>query len=208
MKKAIRYIISIHIPIIITASFPLIMGWKYPNIFTPIHVIFLELIMGPTCSIFYEREPGDQNIMQLQPRDRMKGLFTSHEVLVSIVQGVVIGFGILSLYYIYMQTASLEVTRTIVFTTLVCGNIFLTFTNRSLTETIFKTMRYKNNLVLPVLIISLCFLLSILLVPHVQQLFGLAKISIGNFFICLATAFITVFWFEGYKGNLMQIAKN
>lgn len=53
LKKAIRYIISIHIPIILTASLPLLLGWKYPNIFTPIHIIFLELIMGPTCSIFF-----------------------------------------------------------------------------------------------------------------------------------------------------------
>src|SRR6185295_5634703 len=55
--KAVRYIISIHIPIILTASLPVALGWHYPNIFTPIHVIFLELIMGPTCSIFFENEP-------------------------------------------------------------------------------------------------------------------------------------------------------
>ena len=53
LKKAVRYIISIHIPIILTASLPIIFGWTYPNIFSPIHIIFLELIMGPTCSIFF-----------------------------------------------------------------------------------------------------------------------------------------------------------
>ena len=57
LKKAIQYIISIHIPIILTVAFPLILGWVYPTIFTPVHVIFLELIMGPTCSIVYENEP-------------------------------------------------------------------------------------------------------------------------------------------------------
>src|SRR5690606_15417919 len=54
IKKAIQYIISIHIPIILTVSLPLFLGWIYPHIFTPVHVIFLELIMGPTCSIVYE----------------------------------------------------------------------------------------------------------------------------------------------------------
>lgn len=68
-KKAIRYIISIHIPIILIASIPLLLGWKYPNIFTPIHIIFLELIMGPTCSIFFEREPVEENIMKMPPQD-------------------------------------------------------------------------------------------------------------------------------------------
>jgi Ca2+-transporting ATPase len=57
LKKAVRYIISIHVPIILTASMPLLLGWRLSNIFTPIHIIFLELIMGPTCSIIYENEP-------------------------------------------------------------------------------------------------------------------------------------------------------
>src|SRR6218665_3183531 len=64
IKKAIQYIISIHIPIILTVSMPLFLGWVYPEIFTPVHVIFLELIMGPTCSIVYECEPMEKNTIQ------------------------------------------------------------------------------------------------------------------------------------------------
>ncbi|RRN76564.1 HAD family hydrolase, partial [Pseudoxanthomonas sp. SGD-10] len=63
IKKAIQYIISIHIPIILTVSLPLFLGWIYPHIFTPVHVIFLELIMGPTCSIVYENEPMEKDTM-------------------------------------------------------------------------------------------------------------------------------------------------
>jgi Ca2+-transporting ATPase len=63
LKKAIQYIISIHIPIILTVFIPLILGWIFPNIFSPVHVIFLELIMGPTCSIIYENEPLEKNTM-------------------------------------------------------------------------------------------------------------------------------------------------
>ena len=58
LKKAIQYIISIHIPIILTVFIPLALGWIYPSIFTPLHIILLELIMGPTCSIIFENEPG------------------------------------------------------------------------------------------------------------------------------------------------------
>src|SRR5690606_35112050 len=54
IKKAVQYIISIHIPIILTVSLPVLLNWIYPNIFTPVHVIFMELVMGPTCSIVYE----------------------------------------------------------------------------------------------------------------------------------------------------------
>jgi len=68
LKKAFRYIISIHIPIILTVFIPLSLGWIYPNIFSPVHIIFLELIMGPTCSIIFENEPMEQNALTQKPR--------------------------------------------------------------------------------------------------------------------------------------------
>ncbi|WP_337251597.1 cation-translocating P-type ATPase [Maribacter halichondriae] len=68
LKKAIQYIISIHIPIILTVFIPLALGWMYPTIFSPSHVILLELIMGPTCSIIYENEPMEKNTMMQKPR--------------------------------------------------------------------------------------------------------------------------------------------
>lgn len=204
LKKAIRYIISIHIPIILTASLPLIFGWMYPNIFTPVHVIFLELIMGPTCSIFFEREPVDQTIMQQPPREKQVKLFKRTEFLTSIIQGLVIAGGILGLYYFFMDHgAGLEETRTIVFTTLILANIFLTFTNRSFTRTIFHTSKYKNNLALPVLIVSIVFLGAILLIPPVNRLFQLTSLHMGQFWICLLIAFLSVMWFEVRKAILL-----
>jgi P-type Ca2+ transporter type 2C len=203
LKKAIRYIISIHIPIILTASLPLLFGWKYPNVFTPIHVIFLELIMGPTCSIFFEREPVEEGIMKARPRNRSAGLFRRSEFIISILQGLIITSGILILYYYFMENgASLQKVRTIVFTTLILSNIFLTFANRSFVHSIFKTIRYKNNLVLPVLFFSLFFLFIIHAVPFIREHFGMLLISAGEFAICFATAFIAVMWFEIYKTGL------
>ena len=203
LKKAIRYIISIHIPIILTASMPLLLGWQYPNIFTPIHVIFLELIMGPTCSIFFEREPVEEHIMQLPPRKKQNWLFEKDELFISIVQGLMISFGILLLYYSYMkQGSSLAKVRTIVFTTLLLSNIFLTFVNRSFSKTFFKTIRYKNNLALPVLITSVCFLFIIHFIPFIRELFGLTIISFAQFGVCVLTALSSVIWFEFYKAHL------
>ena len=114
-KKAVRYIISIHIPIILIASVPLLLGWNFKNIFTPIHVIFLELIMGPTCSIFFEREPVEGYIMKVPPRKREAWLFEKGEFLISMIQGLVISCGILILYYSFMmQGSSLPEVRTLV----------------------------------------------------------------------------------------------
>ena len=205
LKKAIRYVISIHIPIILTASFPLLLGWKYPNIFTPVHIIFLELIMGPTCSIFYEREPAERNVMHLKPRLTTVKLFTQKELLTSIIQGIIIATGVLSLYFIFMENGyTLQQTRTVVFTTLVISNIFLTFTNRSFTENYTKTIYLKNNLALPVLLISVFFLTIIYLVHPVTQIFGMTSLTFMDLSICVCVAFVSVNWFELYKTYLMK----
>ncbi len=199
LKKAVRYIISIHIPIILVATIPLLLGWKYPNIFTPIHVIFLELIMGPTCSLFYEKEPVEENIMRMAPRKRTTSLFSHRELLVSAVQGLIITCGLLALYSIYMQQHNLEKTRTMVFTTLIISNVFLTFANRSFTESFSKTIRYHNPLTPLIASLSILFLLLIHLVPGIRQAFGLTPISVSESGICLLTGLASVAWFELYK---------
>ena len=200
LRKAVRYIISIHVPIILTASLPVVFGWQYPNIFTPIHVIFMELIMGPTCSIFFEREPVEANIMQQPPRAKSNRLFNGAELMVSVLQGLVIAAGALCVYYFAMHRGeTLEYTRTMVFTTLVISNLLLTFGNRSFTQSIIVTSRYANNLALPVFAVSAVFLLCMHFVQPVQHLFKLTAISGTAFFTCLLVAVVSVLWFEVYK---------
>jgi Ca2+-transporting ATPase len=199
LKKAIRYIISIHIPIILTASLPLLLGWKYPVLFTPIHVIFLELIMGPTCSIFFENEPEVPDLMKKPPRKRDIGLFTRQEMMISILQGLLITAGILTPYHLFSQDHSLEEVRSVVFTTLLISNIFLTFTNRSFSEPLYRSIRYKNNLAPVVLGISILFLLSIHYISNVRILFGMASINGNEILVCLFSSLLSVIWIEGFK---------
>jgi Ca2+-transporting ATPase len=98
LKKAIQYIISIHIPIILTVFIPLALQWIYPNIFSPVHIIFLELIMGPTCSIIYENEPIEKNTMTQKPRPFSNTFFNIKELTTSIIQGLMITTGTLLTY--------------------------------------------------------------------------------------------------------------
>ena len=162
--------------------------------------------MGPTCYIFFEREPVEKNIMLLPPGDRKMGLFREEELLISVIQGVIIAGGILTLYYFFMEANySTEETRTIVFTTLVLSNIFLTFANRSFSENFTKTIFYKNNLAPWVIIISVFFLAAIHLIPFIRNIFQLAPITTGNFWLCTAVAFASVMWFELYKTHLKLV---
>src|SRR5690606_29944020 len=138
LKKAIQYIISIHIPIILTVFIPLALGWIYPNIFSPVHIIFLEIIMGPTCSIIYENEPMEKNTMLQKPKALTTNFFNWNELSTSIIQGLVITTGTLFIYqYSVINGYSEELTRTMVFTVLITANIFLTLINRSFYYSIF-----------------------------------------------------------------------
>jgi Ca2+-transporting ATPase len=200
LKKAIQYIISIHIPIVLTVFIPLALGWIYPNIFTPVHVIFLELIMGPTCSIIYENEPIEKNSMTQLPRPFTSTFFSWKELATSIVQGLAITVGTLYTYqYAVSNGFDLNTTRTMVFCCLVFANIFLTLENRSFYFSIFTTIRYKNNLVIWMILITLLLLLALIYIAPFAAFFDFKSISISELAICFAAGSISVLWYEIIK---------
>lgn len=200
LKKAIQYIISIHIPIILTVALPLILGWVYPAIFTPVHVIFLELIMGPTCSIVYENEPLEKNSMRQPPRPMTTTFLNFKELFISILQGLAITAGTLVAYLYGVQNGYNEdLTRTLVFATLVMANVFLTLENRSFYYSIITTFSYKNNLIVGVIALSIALLLALMYVPIFAAFFKLSALNVAQFGIATLFAFVSVIWFELYK---------
>lgn len=200
IKKAVQYIVSIHIPIILTVSLPLFLGWQYPDIFTPVHVIFLELVMGPMCSIVYENEPIEKNSMQLPPRAMRSTFLSLKEMSISIVQGLAITGGIL---FIYQYSASLynseELTRTMVFATLVFANSILSLTNRSFLYSIFTTLKYKNNMMFGLNMLTLSMLALILYLPPIATFFKVTPLSITQLGICMLASAVSVLWIELLK---------
>jgi Ca2+-transporting ATPase len=200
LKKAIQYIISIHIPIILTVFIPLALGWKFPNIFSPIHIIFLEIIMGPTCSILYENEPMEKNTMQLAPRKLSTTFFNWSELSISIVQGLTITAGTLSVYLYAIENGFDEaITRTMVFTVLIFANIFLTLINRSFYYSIWTTLKYKNVLVPYILLITVAIMALLLFFPPFTRFFEFKVVSTAQISLSAGVGFITVIWFEIFK---------
>ena len=197
LKKAIQYIISIHIPIILTVFIPLALGWTYPNIFSPIHIIFLEIIMGPTCSIIYENEPMEKNTMSQKPKALTTTFFNWKELSISIIQGLVITLGTLFVYqYSVMKGYDEALTRTMTFTVLIAANIFLTLINRSFYYSILTTLKYKNNLVLFIISLTVTIVGLILYVKPLTSFFEFETLNFAQLLICVAIGFITVIWFE------------
>lgn len=209
LKKAIQYIISIHIPIILTVALPLILGWAYPNIFTPVHVIFLELIMGPTCSLVYENEPPEPNSMLQPPRIISNSFLQWRELWISVVQGLVITGCTIGIYqYALIQGYNENLTRTMVFTTLVVANMVLTLVNRSFYYSVFTAFKYKNNLLRIVLAVTAVLLICLLYIPFIRDFLKFDFLPAPQFAIAAAAGVAGVIWFELYKLMKRMNGKN
>jgi Ca2+-transporting ATPase len=200
LKKAIQYIISIHIPIVLTVFIPLALQWIYPNIFSPVHIIFLELIMGPTCSIIYENEPMEKNTMLQPPRPATNTFFGRTELTTSILQGLMITAGTLLTYQYAVHLGYNEaLTRSMVFAVLIAANIFLTLVNRSFYYSILTTIRYRNNLVLLIISITLAICGLLFYVKPLTTFFGFEALNLSQIALCTGTGFLFVAWFEIVK---------
>jgi Ca2+-transporting ATPase len=179
---------------------PLALGWIYPNIFSPIHVIFLELIMGPTCSIIYENEPMEQNTMFQKPKPLTTTFFKWNELSISIIQGLIITSGTLFVYhYSVLGGYSEALTRTMVFTVLITANIFLTLINRSFYYSILTTLKYKNNMVLFIVFVTIAIVGLILFVNPLTAFFEFETLNVIQLLICIIIGFLSVIWFEIVK---------
>lgn len=200
LKNAIRYIISIHIPIILCVFIPLALGWIYPNIFTPVHIIFFELIMGPTCSIIYENEPLEKDLLLQKPRKISSTFFNLKELSISILQGLVITAGMLLLYqYAVRDGYNEQLTRSMVFTGLISANICLTLANRSFIHPVWKTIRYKNYLVPLIIGITVVLSAVIFIVPSATRFFELAPLNFSQLLFSAMVGAAVTLWLEPLK---------
>lgn len=200
LKKAIRYIISIHIPIILTVFIPLAFGWLYPSILSPVHIIFFELIMGPTCSIIYENEPMEKNLMLQKPRAYSVTFFNWKELSTSVVQGLVITVGTLAIYQYAVRHAYNEnYTRAMVFICLITANICLTLVNRSFHYSFITSLRYKNNLLLTIIVITIGLACLMVFVSPLSSFFKLQSPGLGNVALSVIAGCLSVVWYELVK---------
>lgn len=198
LKKAVAYIFSIHIPIAGLALLPIILKW--PLILYPVHIVFLELITDPVCSILFEAEPAEKNIMKRPPRERSKSFLDRRMLNLSILQG----FNILLIIVLAYATATLldkneAQTRALTFTSLVFANIFLVLSNRSWSQTILRSVFKKNPTVWWILGGTVAMLLLINFLPELNNLFKFARLGLLDYSLALAFGLLSIVWYEAYK---------
>jgi P-type Ca2+ transporter type 2C len=156
--------------------------------------------MGPTCSIIYENEPMEPGTMQRPPRKAGASFLSLKQLTLSIIQGLMITAACLGVGFYYMQNGNDESTvRTIIFITLLFSNIFLTLVNRSFVYSVFKTLRYKNNLVPLIIGSTLIFIGVMIYVPFVRNLFRLSQLSFEMIAACIVVAIAGTLWIDIWK---------
>ena len=139
LKKAMAYIFSVHVPIAGMSLIPVL--FNMPLVLLPVHIVFLELIIDPACSIVFESEKEEADVMNRPPRRKEEGLFTRKHLALSLLQGFVV-LAFILVVYIGAQGRGFDEAqvRTLTFTTIVIANLCLILTNRSWSGTILDTL--------------------------------------------------------------------
>ncbi len=200
LRKALAYIIAVHIPIFGMTLIPVLFS-DWPLVLLPIQIAFLELIIDPVCSIVFESEPIDENIMNRKPRDVERDIFGKNEIKIAIFQGIANLLAIFAVYFwsINSNFSDKEI-KTLTFVTLVLSNLATIFINRSWTLTTLNVMRKRKNKVLNWAVAVASLVLVVLSsVEPINQTFGFVRLSISSWLVCLTSAIMGVVWFEFYK---------
>jgi len=199
LQKAFGYTFAIHVPIAGLSLIPILMG-HLPLILWPVHIVFLELIIDPACSIIFEAEKEEGNIMNRPPKKLTDNFFGLSKILFSCLQGVGILIITLAVYFtgLHLGYADKEV-RAMTFVTLIVANIAVILTNRSWRSNIFTIICTPNKAMLWIVGGAIFFLTLVLNVQFFLNLFQFSRLTFVNIIICSTAGLSSIVWFEIYK---------
>ncbi len=203
LKKAMTFIFSVHIPIAGMSLLPVLFKW--PLALLPVHIVFLELIIDPACSVVFEMEEDEKDIMQRKPRKLSDPLFGRQMVFSGLIQGLSV-LAVAAVIYgtTLAQGYTADEARLLSFTSLVIGNLGLIFTNRSWTRSILATLQIPNKALWWVTGAALGFLTLVSFVPFMRSIFSFAPISPWELLACLSAGVISILVSESVKLPFVQ----
>ncbi|MEK6406977.1 MAG: cation-translocating P-type ATPase [Acidobacteriota bacterium] len=198
LKKGMAYILAIHVPIAGMTLVPVLLRW--PLVLLPVHIAFLHLIIDPACSIVFEAEPEEADLMQRPPRKPAEPLFGKRTWLVSSLQGLGVLLILAALYGLALHRGQAEPkARALAFTTLIIANLGLILTNRSWKHSIISTIRSPNAALWWVTGGAVLFLGLVLYVPMLREVFRFAELDPRDVGVCLLAGVGSIAWFELFK---------
>ncbi|MCK9209897.1 MAG: cation-translocating P-type ATPase [Ignavibacteriaceae bacterium] len=198
LKKAMTYIISIHVPIAGLSLLPLMFNKEL--ILFPIHIVFLELIIDPACSVVFETEKEEPDLLSRPPRSVNEPLFGRRNLIISLFQGLAVLLSVSIVYFTAFEMGKGDnEARALAFTTLILANLGLILSNRSWKENIFKILLIKNTAFYLISIGAILFLGIVLYVPQVTNLFRFSYLHFEDMMIVLLAVLFCIVCVELIK---------
>ena len=197
LRKSMSYILAVHVPIAGMALLPVLLGW--PTVLFPLHIAFLELVIDPACSMVFENEPAEADVMQRPPRDVSAPLFGGMTLWLALLQGL----GALALVLAATVWGASQLTegaaRAFAFAVLVCTNLALIFSNRSRAGSLWASLWVPNRSLWLVVLAALGLLLLALYVPWLARLFVFELLPVSYLAAAVGLGLVSVWWFEWFK---------
>jgi Ca2+-transporting ATPase len=198
LKKAIAFILAVHVPIAGLSLLPVLFKW--PLVLMPVHVVFLEMIIDPACSVVFEVEPEEPGTMSRPPRDHDEPVLSRRRLLLSLMQGLGVLAAVLIVFVASLKGGADENTaRTLTFATLIVANIGLIMVNRSWSRSLLKTLRTRNRAMWWVVSGALLFLGLVVYTPGLREVFHFSALSGPYVVIALVAGISSILWFELVK---------
>ena len=175
LRKALGFIVAVHVPIAGVALVPMFFG--LPMLLHPIHIVFLEMIIDPACSVVFEAEPADPDNMRRPPRAPGR-LFDRRTLLRCVAQGLCALAACLAVlfYSLHWRAQPVEVAQSATFATLVLANVGLILVHRARGVSLLRSLRTPNKALWAVLIGTLVLLALTLEVPPLQRIFHFTSV--------------------------------
>ncbi len=202
IKKAVGYVFTIHTPIALACLLAPLLGIGGDLLMLlPIHIVLLELIIDPTCSIVFERQPSEPDIMNRKPRNPKRNIVDKSILLKSLIQGLVIFIFSFGTYYlIFKNNGDADLARSMALVIIMLSNLFLVQVNSSNHELVIKSLKkiIKDKIIIAVNVITVLAIVLLLYTP-LRNIVMFVPLSLTQITYCLIIAFVSVFWYEIIK---------
>lgn len=207
LQKAIIYVIAVHIPIAGSVFLPLILG--APPFLLPLHILFLEMIIDPTCAIVFEGEPPEKDVMSRPPRDLKHKIFSMNNIGLAVAQGLGLMGLVAGTYIMLLYSGQAQAfASTMAYCLLVIGNVLLIVVSRSQNESVIRILRKTNPAQRWIVLLATGGLMLISAVPFLQHRFHFTSIGTWGFLVLLALSALALLWLELVKQARMQITRH
>jgi Ca2+-transporting ATPase len=198
IRNAMRYLVSVHVPIAGMSFLPMAFGG--PLFLLPVHVVFLEFVIDPACTLVYEAERTEAGAMQRPPRDPREPLFNLAMLATSFALGATMLAAVFAAYWWALHNGAAEgAARAVAFAAIVFSNLALLFATRSRTRTVLATLREPNAALWGITLGALAALAAALYVPAAAAVFRFSPLGASDLLLAAVAGIAGVVWLDLLK---------